>query len=115
MALASALPPTDSAEPVTISVVHDHLELYENDETATIDTEPRKLYRCDRCPYANVRRDHLLTHMRFHLHRSSFHCPYCDYRSAFINLIYFNKNIVIVEPFFLLSASAVFANRQQNA
>ncbi|XP_025114767.1 zinc finger protein 208-like isoform X6 [Pomacea canaliculata] len=79
VALASALPPTDSAEPVTISVVHDHLELYENDETATIDTEPRKLYRCDRCPYANVRRDHLLTHMRFHLHRSSFHCPYCDY------------------------------------
>nr|KAG5712989.1 hypothetical protein BaRGS_021783 [Batillaria attramentaria] len=79
VALASALPPTDSAEPVTISVIHDHLELYENDETNSFDSEPKKLYRCDRCPYANVRRDHLLTHLRFHMQRSSFHCPYCDY------------------------------------
>ena len=80
VALASALPPTDSSEPVTISVVHDHLELYENDDNNSFDAEPKKLYRCDRCPYANVRRDHLLTHLRFHLAKSSFHCPYCDYR-----------------------------------
>lgn len=79
VALASALPPADSAEPVTISVIHDHLELYENDDSNSLSAGPRKLYRCDRCPYANVRRDHLLTHMRFHLTTSSFHCPYCDY------------------------------------
>ncbi|KAK7114642.1 zinc finger protein 142-like isoform X2 [Littorina saxatilis] len=79
VALASALPPTDSSEPVTISVIHDHLELYENDDNNTFDMEPKKLYRCDRCPYANVRRDHLLTHLRFHLTKSTFQCPYCDY------------------------------------
>jgi uncharacterized Zn-finger protein len=65
---------------VTISVIHDHLELYENDESLSLDAGPRKLYRCDRCPYANVRRDHLLTHLRFHLTTSQFQCPYCDYR-----------------------------------
>ncbi|XP_076448895.1 uncharacterized protein LOC143285473 isoform X2 [Babylonia areolata] len=79
VALASALPPTDSSESVTINVIHDHLELYENNDTNSFDAEPKKLYRCDRCPYANVRRDHLLTHLRFHLTKSNFHCPYCDY------------------------------------
>ncbi|XP_050399121.2 zinc finger protein 208 isoform X1 [Patella vulgata] len=75
VALASALPPIDTREPVTISVIHDHLDLYENME----DLEPKKLYRCDRCPYANVRRDHLLTHLKFHMIRSELTCPYCDY------------------------------------
>ncbi|KAL8608397.1 hypothetical protein ACOMHN_002630 [Nucella lapillus] len=79
VALASALPPTDSSESVTINVIHDHLELYENDDNNAFDATPKKLYRCDRCPYANVRRDHLLTHLRFHLAKSHFHCPYCDY------------------------------------
>ena len=39
----------------------------------------RSLYRCDRCPYANVRRDHLLTHLKFHMLKSTLACPYCDY------------------------------------
>ena len=78
VALASALPPADSSEPVTISVVHDHFDMFENAEVE--DTSPRKIYRCDRCPYANVKRDYLLTHLRFHLTKSEFQCPYCDYR-----------------------------------
>ncbi|XP_059162480.1 uncharacterized protein LOC131945881 isoform X2 [Physella acuta] len=76
VALASALPPTDTDATVTISVIHDHLGLYEN---SIYDTEPKKLYRCDRCPYANVRRDYLLSHLKFHMVPSALVCPYCDY------------------------------------
>ncbi|CAG5131511.1 unnamed protein product [Candidula unifasciata] len=76
VALASALPPADSDTAVTISVIHDHLGLYEN---SIYDSEPKKLYRCDRCPYANVRRDYLLSHLKFHMVPSSLVCPYCDY------------------------------------
>ncbi|XP_005092652.1 uncharacterized protein LOC101864368 [Aplysia californica] len=76
VALASALPPADAHSPVTISVVHDHLGLYEN---GIMDAEPKKLYRCDRCPYANIRRDYLLSHLKFHMVSSSLVCPYCDY------------------------------------
>ncbi|XP_041375200.1 zinc finger protein Xfin-like [Gigantopelta aegis] len=77
VALASALPAVDDKKPVTISVTHDHLELYENIPESEL--EPKKLYRCDRCPYANVKRDHLLTHLKFHMIRSEISCPYCDY------------------------------------
>ncbi|GFR93809.1 zinc finger protein 64 [Elysia marginata] len=76
VALASALPPADSETTVTISVIHDHLGLYEN---SIYDSEPKKLYRCDRCPYANVRRDYLLLHLKFHMVASAYACPYCDY------------------------------------
>ncbi|RUS73471.1 hypothetical protein EGW08_018769 [Elysia chlorotica] len=76
VALASALPPADSETTVTISVIHDHLGLYEN---SIYDSEPKKLYRCDRCPYANVRRDYLLLHLKFHMVSSAYACPYCDY------------------------------------
>lgn len=80
MMLASSLPRvTDSKEPVTYNITHDHMDLYENAEQ---DTEPRKLYRCDRCPYANVRRDHLLAHIKNHMIRSELACPYCDYSVA---------------------------------
>ena len=74
VALASMMTNADSKHPV--SVTHDHLELYEN---APEDCEPKKLYRCDRCPYANVRRDHLLAHLRCHMTKNEFVCPYCDY------------------------------------
>ncbi|XP_046336984.2 zinc finger protein Xfin-like isoform X2 [Haliotis rufescens] len=78
VALASALPPIDTKEPITISVIHDHLDLYEN-APPEAEFEPKKLYRCDRCPYANVRRDHLIAHLKFHMVRSDLACPYCDY------------------------------------
>ncbi|KAL5021317.1 hypothetical protein ScPMuIL_000472 [Solemya velum] len=77
VALASAVPVTESGKPVTVSITHDHIELYEN--SAEFNGEPKKLYRCDRCPYANVRRDHLLTHLKFHMLKSDLACPYCDY------------------------------------
>uniref|UniRef100_A0A2C9KKT1 C2H2-type domain-containing protein n=1 Tax=Biomphalaria glabrata TaxID=6526 RepID=A0A2C9KKT1_BIOGL len=76
VALASALPPADTETTVTVSVVHDHLGLYEN---SIYDSEPKKLYRCDRCPYANIRRDYLLSHLKFHMVPSALICPYCDY------------------------------------
>ena len=60
----------------TVGGIHDNWELYEN--TAQF-TEPKKLYRCDRCPYTNVRRDHLLQHLKFHMIPSDLKCPYCDY------------------------------------
>jgi KRAB domain-containing zinc finger protein len=77
VALASALPPIDTKKSFKVSVTHDHIELYENSNQ--FDIEPKKLYRCDRCPYANVRRDHLLTHLKFHMIKSVLACPYCDY------------------------------------
>ncbi|XP_064639933.1 uncharacterized protein LOC135495354 [Lineus longissimus] len=58
------------------SGTHDHLELFENGMEYE---EPKKLYRCDRCPFTNVRRDHLLTHLKCHMIRSDLQCPYCDY------------------------------------
>ncbi|KAH9515691.1 hypothetical protein Btru_011748 [Bulinus truncatus] len=76
IALASALPPADTETAVTVSVVHDHLGLYEN---SIYDSEPKKLYRCDRCPFANIRRDYLLSHLKFHMVPSALVCPYCDY------------------------------------
>ncbi|WAR11682.1 ZN845-like protein [Mya arenaria] len=74
VALASMMANKDAKNPV--SITHDHIELYENQ---TEDLEPKKLYRCDRCPYANVRRDHLLAHLRCHMVKHEFACPYCDY------------------------------------
>ena len=64
--------------------VHDHLSLYENAEDFS---EPKKLYKCDRCPYTNVRRDHLLAHLKFHMLRSDLQCPYCDYSVSKIHLL----------------------------
>jgi uncharacterized Zn-finger protein len=58
------------------SGTHDHLELFENGMEYE---EPKKLYRCDRCPFTNVRRDHLLTHLKCHMIRSDLQCPYCDF------------------------------------
>lgn len=80
VALSSAIPPLDTKDPYTVNVTHDHMDLYEN--SADHDMEPKKLYRCDRCPYANVRRDHLLSHLKFHMLKCELQCPYCDYSVA---------------------------------
>ena len=74
VALASMMANKDAQNPV--SITHDHIELYENQPE---DLEPKRLYRCDRCPYANVRRDHLLAHLRCHMTKNEYACPYCDY------------------------------------
>ena len=74
VALASMMTNSDPKHPV--SVTHDHIDLFEN---APEDAEPKKLYRCDRCPYANVRRDNLLAHLRCHMTKNEYMCPYCDY------------------------------------
>lgn len=74
VALASMITNNDSKNPV--SITHDHIDLYENQPE---DLEPKKLYRCDRCPYANIRRDHLLAHLRCHMVKNEYACPYCDY------------------------------------
>jgi KRAB domain-containing zinc finger protein len=77
VALSSALPPLDKKGTFAVSITHDHMDMYEN--SSELDVEPKKLYRCDRCPYANVRRDHLLAHLKFHMVKSELACPYCDY------------------------------------
>lgn len=74
VALASMVANNNAKNPV--SITHDHIDLYENQPE---DMEPKKLYRCDRCPYANVRRDNLLAHLRCHMMKNEFACPYCDY------------------------------------
>ncbi|KAI0213740.1 hypothetical protein LSAT2_001191 [Lamellibrachia satsuma] len=68
----------------------DDLNLYENSSRFE---EPKKLYRCDRCPYTNVRRDFLLTHLKFHMIRSDLTCPYCDYSVDRTNLL--NQHIKV--------------------
>lgn len=82
VALASMLTNNDAKNPV--SITHDHIDLYENQSE---NMEPKKLYRCDRCPYANVRRDHLLAHLRCHMVKNEFSCPYCDYSVGKINVL----------------------------
>ncbi len=64
--------------------IHDEMNLYENSSDFA---EPKKLYRCDRCPYTNVRRDHLLSHLKFHMVRSALECPYCDYSVSKVHLL----------------------------
>ena len=66
------------------STSSDDLQLYENSSRFE---EPKKLYRCDRCPYTNVRRDFLLTHLKFHMIRGELTCPYCDYSVDRANLL----------------------------
>lgn len=68
--------PANTTDPSSQAGVHDHLKLYENSDAYS---EPKKLYRCDRCPYTNVKRENLLAHLKFHMVQSSIHCSYCDY------------------------------------
>ena len=75
VAAASDFPATPD-DPASQSGVHDHLNLYENSPEFT---EPKKLYRCDRCPFTNPRRDNLLAHLKFHIVEAPLRCTYCDY------------------------------------
>ncbi|KAK2152521.1 hypothetical protein LSH36_326g04078 [Paralvinella palmiformis] len=70
--------------------VHDHWDLYENSPDFV---EPKKLFRCDRCPYTNSRRDHLLSHLKFHMISSDLRCPYCDYSVSKVHLL--NQHIKV--------------------
>lgn len=65
-------------------------QLYENSSEFA---EPRKMFRCDRCPYTNSRRDMLLSHMRFHFLRSELQCSFCDYSVSKVHLL--NQHIRI--------------------
>ena len=65
-------------------LVHDNMDFYENSPDFV---EPKKLFRCDRCPYTNSRRDHLLSHLKFHVVRSDLQCPYCDYSVTKVHLL----------------------------
>lgn len=49
--------------------------------------EVRPLFRCDRCPYSNARRDHLLCHARFHASDGPLRCPQCDYCVSKVHLL----------------------------
>jgi len=49
--------------------------------------EVRPLFRCDRCPYANSRRDHLLCHSRLHASDGPLRCPQCDYSVSKVHLL----------------------------
>jgi len=47
----------------------------------------RPVFRCDRCPYSNSRRDHLLCHARFHSSDGPLRCPQCDYSVSKVHLL----------------------------
>lgn len=49
--------------------------------------ESKKAYCCDKCPYSNARRDHLLCHMKFHQIRSELQCSHCNYSVSRVHLL----------------------------
>ena len=56
-------------------------------QTNVSSKEVRPLFRCDRCPYSNSRRDHLLCHARFHDSDGPLRCPQCDYSVSKVHLL----------------------------
>jgi hypothetical protein len=70
---------------------HDNVtELFENSQQFS---EPKNLYYCEYCPYSNIRRDGLLSHLRCHMIRSEFRCEYCDYSVSKAHLL--NQHVKI--------------------
>jgi len=59
----------------------------EDSQTTSSSKQDRPLFRCDRCPYANSRRDHLLCHSRFHNSDGPLRCPQCDYSVSKVHLL----------------------------
>jgi len=59
----------------------------EDGQTGSSSKHDRPLFRCDRCPYANSRRDHLLCHSRFHDSGGPLRCPQCDYSVSKVHLL----------------------------
>jgi hypothetical protein len=47
----------------------------------------RTVYKCDKCPYSNARRDLLLCHARFHSGAGPLLCPHCDYSVSKVHLL----------------------------
>ena len=95
VAAASNYPNTTADSPSKASTstkhgIHDQLNMYENSADFS---EPKKLFRCDRCPYTNTRRDHLLSHLKFHMIHSDNQCPYCDYSVTKVHLL--NQHIKV--------------------
>ncbi|ELT93745.1 hypothetical protein CAPTEDRAFT_227359 [Capitella teleta] len=73
VAAAANFDPEYGGQPEPIKEVP---QLYENSSEFE---EPKKQFRCDRCPYSNARRDMLLSHLKFHLLKSELKCQFCDY------------------------------------
>ena len=92
---AAANFPGESDDPISQFGTHDDMDLYENSDQYT---EPRKLYHCDRCPYTNVRRDNLLSHLRFHMIKSELTCDYCDYSVDKHELLVQHVRVHFVDP-----------------
>ena len=92
---AAANFPGNTDDPISQFGTHDHMDLYENSDQYT---EPRKLYHCDRCPYTNVRRDNLLSHLRLHMIRSELKCDYCDYSVGKHELLVQHVRVHFVDP-----------------
>ena len=59
----------------------------EDSQTSSSSKHDRPLFRCDRCPYSNSRRDHLLCHARFHASEGPLRCPQCDYSVSKVHLL----------------------------
>ena len=92
---AAANFPGQTDDPISQFGTYDHMDLYENSDQYT---EPRKLYHCDRCPYTNVRRDNLLSHLRFHMIKSELRCDYCDYSVDKQELLVQHVRVHFVDP-----------------
>lgn len=85
----------------TLNLLRQHRKLHENKDgmagekatklpNAEDDThynESKKAYCCDKCPYSNARRDHLLCHMKFHQIRSELQCSHCNYSVSRVHLL----------------------------
>ena len=92
---AAANFPGETDDPISQFGTHDDMDLYENSDQYT---EPRKLYHCDRCPYTNVRRDNLLSHLRFHMIKNELTCDYCDYSVDKQELLVQHVRVHFVDP-----------------
>lgn len=56
--------------------------LVDNSNLGYLDPDEKKImFICDRCPYAQNRKDAVQSHQRRHWLRDGFKCPYCDYTS----------------------------------
>lgn len=51
-------------------------------------SEPKKVFRCERCPYAHQRKDTVQSHMKRHvLPSNDSMCPHCDYGSSLASFL----------------------------
>lgn len=51
-------------------------------------SEPKKMFRCERCPYSHQRKDTVQSHMKRHvLPSTDTMCPHCDYGSSLASFL----------------------------